>query len=100
MRIISSRLARYPRVTIAAVGGCFLLLVLTLFVLDMRDRYITAVERAQQSALNYAEVLAEHTARAFEAVDLSLREARLIRANVAKGSGDDTARMPRYPRRQ
>ncbi len=90
MRIISSRLARYPRVTIAAVGGCFLLLVLTLFVLDMRDRYITAVERAQQSALNYAEVLAEHTARAFEAVDLSLHEARLIRANVAKGSGDDT----------
>jgi len=78
---------------IATVGGCFVVLIVTLFVVDLRARYETAIDQARQSASNYAEVLAEHTARAFEAVDRSLREAELIRMNLATRYGDGASAM-------
>ncbi len=91
MRIIPPGLTSCPRCTIASVGGCFVVLIVTLFGVDLRNRYTTAIEQAKQSTSNYAEVLAEHTARAFEAVDRALREAELIRLNLATRYGDDAA---------
>jgi diguanylate cyclase (GGDEF)-like protein/PAS domain S-box-containing protein len=97
MRIISHKLTSCPRCTITTIGVGFVALILTLFLVDLRNRYDSAIDQAKQSASNYAEVLAEHTARAFEAVDRALREAELIRTNLATRYGDgasgDTARM-------
>src|SRR6266853_410421 len=96
MRIISQKLSSCPRCTIAAVGTCFVLLIVVLFAVDLENRYRAAIDGAKQSAANYAAVLAEHTARTFEAVDRSLREAALVRmalqADPPTKGADEVAR--------
>ena len=82
MRIISQKLSSCPRCTIAAFGICFVALIVVLFVVDLRNRHWAAINGAEESASNFAQVLAEHTARTFEAVDRSLREGQLIRENL------------------
>ena len=67
---------------IGGTAGAFIALIVLVFVLDLRARHHAAIEGAKESASNYAEVLAEHTARVFEAVDRSLREAQFIRMNL------------------
>jgi diguanylate cyclase (GGDEF)-like protein len=108
MRILAQKLTTCPRCTIATVSACFVALIVTLFLVDLRSRYDMAIDRAKQSALNYAEVLAEHTASVFEAVDRSLREVEFIRMNTkaraaedaagaSPGGGAGAAAMPRPP---
>jgi diguanylate cyclase (GGDEF)-like protein/PAS domain S-box-containing protein len=80
---ISQRLSRCPRCTIAAFGACFAICIVALFVLELRTRHQAAIEGAKESASNFARILAEHTARAFESVDSSLREAERIRLGLA-----------------
>jgi diguanylate cyclase (GGDEF)-like protein len=91
MRLISQKLNSCPRCTIAAFGTCFVILIVALFVMDLRNRYHAAVDGAKESAGNFARVLAEHTARAFESVDRSLREAEHIRLNFVTRTGESGA---------
>jgi diguanylate cyclase (GGDEF)-like protein len=96
MRALLQKLARSPAPTIAAFGSGFVLLIITVFVVDLAGRHRTAIEAAKESARNYAEVLAEHTARAYETLDRSLKEAEFIRLSLAAGYGADaTSEMAR-----
>jgi diguanylate cyclase (GGDEF)-like protein len=91
MRIILQKLSSCPRCTIAAFSACFVILIVVLFAVDLRNRHDAAIDGAKESARNFARVLAEHTARAFESVDRSLREAEHIRENLLARQGEDGA---------
>ncbi len=94
MRSVSPKQTSSPRHKIAAFGGLFAALIVILFLVDLRWRYYAAIQGAEQSAINYAQVLAEHTARSFETVDRSLRQVELIRSNVMTGSGETNSNQP------
>jgi len=84
-RGIGTAFAQRPNlvlVTFAAliIGGRAILLCV-----DLTTRYHEMLAGAEQSAMSYAEVLAEHTARTFEAVDRTLRQAELIHRDAAAG---------------
>jgi signal transduction histidine kinase/HPt (histidine-containing phosphotransfer) domain-containing protein/ActR/RegA family two-component response regulator len=71
-----------------ALGVFSVLLVVALvllFALDLLSRYRAVIADAERSAGSFAEVLAEHTARTFEAVDRTLREAETIRQDALDG---------------
>jgi diguanylate cyclase (GGDEF)-like protein len=76
------RLAGRPKATIGALGIFFAVAIALLFLADLRARYRAEIDQARHSAQNYAEVLAQQTALTFEAIDRSLREAELIRADL------------------
>jgi hypothetical protein len=76
------RLAGRPKFTIGALGIFFALAIAFLFLADLRARYRAEIDHASHSAQNYADVLAQHTALTFEAIDRSLREVELIRADL------------------
>jgi diguanylate cyclase (GGDEF)-like protein len=78
MRAIFQRLTRCPNCALAATGISFAAAIVVLFLVDLQSRHRDAVAAATQSARNFAEVLAEHTARTFEGVDRALGEAALI----------------------
>ena len=79
MRAQLRRLVNNPSCTVTAVSALFIAAIVVAYAFDLQSRYRTAVENAQQSARSFAEVLAEHTARTFEAIDRTLRQAELIR---------------------
>ena len=76
------RLAGRPKATIGALGIFFAVAIALLFLADLRARYRAEIDQARHSAQNYAEVLAQQTALTFEAIDRSLRQAQLIRAEL------------------
>src|SRR5580704_11853426 len=76
------RLKGRPKATIGALGIFFAVAIALLFIADLRARYRAEIDHASHSAQNYAEVLAQHTALTFEAIDRSLRQAQLIRADL------------------
>jgi PAS domain S-box-containing protein len=53
-----------------------------LFLVDLYGRYETTIQDTKRSALSFADVLAEHTARTFEAIELTLRAADTIRRST------------------
>ena len=63
---------------LAAFGAALCAVLVTLYVLQLEKRIGVAIDGAERSAANLAEVLAEHTARTFEALDRTLREAETI----------------------
>ena len=81
------KLAGRPKATIGALGIFFAVAIALLFIADLRARYRAEIDHASHSAQNYAEVLAQHTALTFEAIDRSLRQAQLIRADLRRGGG-------------
>jgi diguanylate cyclase (GGDEF)-like protein/PAS domain S-box-containing protein len=89
------RLAGRPKATIGALGIFFAVAIALLFLADLRARYRAEIDHASHSAQNYAEVLAQHTALTFEAIDRSLRQVQLIRADLlaaeALPGADDAA---------
>jgi hypothetical protein len=82
LHAITRKLSSHPKGSIAAFGIFFAVAIVVVFLADLRARYRAEVNLAAHSAQNYAEVLAEHTALTFEAVDRSLRQAQLIRADL------------------
>ena len=52
---------------------------------EVAVRYSATLSAAEQSAQSYADILAEHTARTFEAIDRSLLAARSIRRDYGAG---------------
>jgi PAS domain-containing protein len=92
------KLAGRPKATIGALGIFFALAIALLFLADLRARYRAEIDQARHSAQNYAEVLAQHTALTFEAIDRSLREVELIRADLETAlamPGADSAALHR-----
>jgi len=85
MRAVIQRLTRCPSCALAAFGVFFAVAIVALFLADLQNRYRAAIQDAEQSARSFSEVLAEHTARTFEAVDHTLREAEIIRQNQRNG---------------
>jgi diguanylate cyclase (GGDEF)-like protein/PAS domain S-box-containing protein len=92
------KLAGRPKATIGALGIFFAVAIALLFLADLRARYRAEIDQARHSAQNYAEVLAQHTALTFEAIDRSLHQAQLIRAEFETAlamPGADSAALHR-----
>src|SRR5215467_11220720 len=75
-------LMKCPNCMLAAFGVVFAGLIVVLFLVDLNLRYRDAIAGAEQQARNYAEVLAQHTARTFEGVDRAMRVAEIIRRDA------------------
>src|SRR5271157_1393851 len=82
LQTITRKLSSRPKGTIAAFGIFFSMVIVAAFLVGLRVRYVTEIDAAKHSARNYAEILAEHTALTFEAVDRSLRQVELIHADL------------------
>lgn len=74
------------RITYALTAFCVAvsLVIATLFVGDLRTGYNTRINDAKRNGENFAEVLAEHTARSFETVQRAMREAESIRDQLSR----------------
>jgi diguanylate cyclase (GGDEF)-like protein len=86
MRGIVRRLIGGPNRMLAAFGVVFAGSIVVLFLVDLNARYRDAIAVAEQQTRNYAEVLAQHTARTFEGVDRTLRAAEIIRQQARDAS--------------
>ncbi|HEX4557129.1 MAG TPA: PAS-domain containing protein [Xanthobacteraceae bacterium] len=86
MRGVFRKVMECPNCTLAAFGVFFASAIAVLFLIDLNSRYVAAIAGAKQTTRNYAEVLAEHTARAFENVERSLRVVELVRRDAQDGS--------------
>jgi PAS domain S-box-containing protein len=64
---------------LAIFGGVLIAVIIILYVAQLFVRIDAAVADAKQSAQNLADILAEHTARTFEALDRTLQQAVIIR---------------------
>jgi PAS domain S-box-containing protein len=56
-----------------------------MFIVEARVRYASTISDAESSAQSYADILAEHTARTFEAVERTLTAAQSIRNDLGPG---------------
>jgi diguanylate cyclase (GGDEF)-like protein len=83
LQTIAHKLSGRPKGAIAAFGIFFAVAILGLFLADLNARYRADINLAEHSARDYADILAEHTALTFEAVDRALRQAQLIRTDLA-----------------
>jgi len=84
-RAIGTFFAARPNHVVVVFAAAIILARGTMLIIDLNARYHAAIAAAEQSARSFAEVLAEHTARTFEAVDRTLGEAALIRRDVEAG---------------
>ena len=74
-----------PTLTLGIVGAGICLGLSTLFAIELRSQYLTTISYAERASQSFADVLAEHTARTFEAIDRTLRIAESIRNDVLAG---------------
>jgi hypothetical protein len=84
-RAIGKYLASRPNYVLVGFAASIIIGRGTMLGFDLDARYHAATAAAEQSARSFAEVLAEHTARTFEAVDRTLGEVELIRRDVEAG---------------
>src|SRR6201987_4628992 len=84
-RAIGRFFAGRPNPVVAVFAAAIILARGTMLIIDLNARYHAAINAAEQSARSFAAVLAEHTARTFEAVDRTLGQAELIRHQVEAG---------------
>ena len=68
-----------------ATGVFFTALIVVLFSIDLHFRYQSAIAQGKKTALNFAEILSEHTALTFESVERTLREAEKVRKESLEG---------------
>src|SRR5580704_8578242 len=84
-RTIWKTLIGHPNHALVIIAASIVLVRATLLVSDLNSRHHAAITAAEQSARSFAEVLAEHTARTFEAVDRTMHEVELIRRDSTAG---------------
>lgn len=77
--------SRRQAYALAIFGGALIGVIAILYVTQLLVRIDAAVSSAKQSAQNLAEILAEHTARTFEALDRTLQQAVIIRRDMQAG---------------
>jgi PAS domain S-box-containing protein len=70
---------------LAIFGGALIFVVIVLYVIQLFVRIDATVVSAKQSAQNLADILAEHTARTFEALDRTMQQAVIIRRDRDAG---------------
>ena len=70
---------------LAVFGVGLVVAIGALYVVQLNVRERAVVAAAHRSALNIAEILAEHTARTFEALERTLHEAAIIREEALRG---------------
>jgi diguanylate cyclase (GGDEF)-like protein len=73
------------RLSLGLAGFLIGLTIAVLFLVDVQVRYTAAIEAAEKDTLNYADILAEHTALTFGTIDRALHEAEGIRQNSLQG---------------
>src|SRR5437870_1998124 len=73
------------RLSVGLAGFLFGATIAALFLVDIQVRYNAAIDAAQKDTLNYADILAEHTALTFGTIDRALHEAEMIRHNSLHG---------------
>ncbi len=66
-------------------GIAFAVSIVVIFSIDLLFRYDDAIEQGKKTAMNFAEILSEHTALTFENVERTLREAEKIRKDTLDG---------------
>ncbi|MBV9460554.1 MAG: PAS-domain containing protein, partial [Bradyrhizobium sp.] len=81
LRILRSGAYQKPWV----LGATVILSTLVLFVGELHSRYQSTIASAELSAQRFAILLAEHTARTFEAVHLTLEAVKSIRDDDLQG---------------
>jgi diguanylate cyclase (GGDEF)-like protein len=84
-RAIGRYLASRPNYVLAGFAALIILGRGAMLIVDLDARYHAALSAAEQSARSFAQVLAEHTARTFEAVERTMGEAELIRRDADAG---------------
>ncbi|HEV3394603.1 MAG TPA: EAL domain-containing protein [Xanthobacteraceae bacterium] len=84
-RVVGKTLAGHPNHVLVGFAALLILGRAVLSITDLNTRYHGAILAAEQSAGSFAQVLAEHTARTFEAVDRTLGEAELIYHDAGSG---------------
>src|SRR5580704_14112364 len=72
-------LGRCPGCTLIAAVLVLSAIIVAWLAIDLRNRYRDAIAEARTRAGQFADVLAEHTARTFEGVERALDEADKIR---------------------
>ncbi len=70
---------------LATFGGALIVAITVLYFIQLNTRIDAAIHAAKQSAQNLAEVLAEHTARTFEALERVLHQGEAIRRDEETG---------------
>jgi hypothetical protein len=85
------RLAQSPGSSLTALGVLLSLAAVILFVVGVQARYADRIAAAKTDALNFANILAEHTVLTFEEVDRALRRAEAIRRDSLSGRFDPGA---------
>lgn len=81
---VREKLKRTARLQ-AAAGITIAASIVLLFSIDLRFRHQAAIERGMSTAQDFAEILSEHTALAFEGIERTLREAGKIRIESLEG---------------
>lgn len=84
MQEVQSKLRR-SAVLQTAIGVAVAVSIVALFAIDLRLRHDDAIEQGKKTAMNFAEILSEHTALTFENVERTLREAEKIRKDSLDG---------------
>src|ERR1051326_2733294 len=84
-RAIGKYLASRPNHVLVGFAAFSIIGGGTMLGFDLDARYHAALAAAEQSARSFAQVLAEHTARTFEAVDRTIGTAELIRRDADAG---------------
>ncbi|MDP1865470.1 MAG: PAS-domain containing protein [Bradyrhizobium sp.] len=79
------RKLKRPAFPHAGTGLFFAGAITLLFLIDLQFRYEDAITQGKRTALNFAEVLSEHTALTFENVERTLREAGKVRKDSLDG---------------
>jgi signal transduction histidine kinase/CheY-like chemotaxis protein/HPt (histidine-containing phosphotransfer) domain-containing protein len=96
---LRAKLPNRPSRALAVFSVLLVVAIVTLFALDLNSRYRAAIADAERSAGSFAELLSEHTARTFEAVDRTLHEVETIRQDALAGrykSPEDVHAALRY----
>ena len=78
-------LVAHPKLTMWLASYTIIAGLLILFALELRSEYTATISNAERASQSFADVLAEHTARTFEAVERTLRVAETIRSDAQAG---------------
>ncbi len=82
----ATTLMKYPNKALIVFSSLVSGVIVFLFLLDLSNQYQAALDDAHRATRKFSEILAEHTARSFEAIDRTLREAVSIRDDLREGN--------------
>ena len=80
-----------PSLSLWVLGFGISLSLVALFAIELRSQYKAAIENAENTSQSFSDVLAEHTARTFEAIDRTLQVVESLRGDVVAGRMSNAA---------